>query len=55
MYFHKLLKNLNLENDITLGVVQTAYANGNSTKFLKSFLKSENIALVATGIIKYKI
>jgi phosphoacetylglucosamine mutase len=50
MFFSYILKKLKLEKEISLGVVQTAYANGNSTNFLNKFIKKENIALVATGV-----
>ncbi|KAL0479624.1 phosphoacetylglucosamine mutase [Acrasis kona] len=50
--FGKFVAELFTKNklDCNLGVVQTAYANGASTKYLKSVLNPSNVACVATGV-----
>uniref|UniRef100_A0A7S3DEW7 Phosphoacetylglucosamine mutase n=1 Tax=Palpitomonas bilix TaxID=652834 RepID=A0A7S3DEW7_9EUKA len=40
----------NLAKAFSIGVVQTAYANGSSTRYLKSIVGDENIFCVPTGV-----
>jgi phosphoacetylglucosamine mutase len=46
----EMFSRLKLSSDLKLGIVQTAYANGASTKYLKSVIDPQNIACVATGV-----
>jgi phosphoacetylglucosamine mutase len=49
--FHDLLKKLGLENEISLGVVQTAYANGASTIYIRKTLgRQDSVSFAATGV-----
>ncbi|CAB9497693.1 Phosphoacetylglucosamine mutase [Seminavis robusta] len=40
----------NSMGQLTLGAVQTAYANGASTKYLKNILGSDNVLIAKTGV-----
>lgn len=48
-FIAKLLKDAKLETKLSMGVVQTAYANGNSTKYLKDQLKIP-VTCAKTGV-----
>lgn len=48
-FFMNLLQQSNLCGKLTLGVVQTAYANGNSTKYLKEILNVP-VTCAKTGV-----
>lgn len=48
-FIAKLLKDAKLEATLSMGVVQTAYANGNSTKYLKDQLKIP-VTCAKTGV-----
>jgi phosphoacetylglucosamine mutase len=47
-YLRKLLKEANLFDSLKFGVVQTAYANGASTQFLKS--QGISVSMACTGV-----
>lgn len=47
-YLRKLLKEANLFDSLKFGVVQTAYANGASTEFLKS--QEISVSMACTGV-----
>ena len=50
-FIDEQLSFVGLADELQLGIVQTAYANGSSTKYLKSKVKKpENISCVATGV-----
>jgi phosphoacetylglucosamine mutase len=49
-FIAELFSKVNLSSHLRLGIVQTAYANGASTKYLKSVLNPSNVACVATGV-----
>ncbi|SCW01489.1 LAFE_0E00760g1_1 [Lachancea fermentati] len=48
-FFQKLLSDAYLENDVKLGIVQTAYANGSSTRYLQETLKIP-VSCTSTGV-----
>ncbi len=48
-YFKKLLSEAGLDKDVKLGLVQTAYANGASTKYIEETL-GVPVACVPTGV-----
>jgi phosphoacetylglucosamine mutase len=39
-----------MQTELKLGVVQTAYANGASTKYLRSIMGDENVLIAKTGV-----
>lgn len=49
-FIGELLKTTNLIDQLIVGVVQTAYANGSSTTYLKEVLGSHRIFCVPTGV-----
>jgi len=49
IYIGDLLQKLKGKLDLSMGVVQTAYANGASTKYLQEVVKAE-VACVPTGV-----
>lgn len=49
LFISRLLKDANLQSKITMGVVQTAYANGSSTKYLTETLKVP-VSCAKTGV-----
>jgi phosphoacetylglucosamine mutase len=49
-FIAEMFSKLNLSSELKLGIVQTAYANGASTKYLKSVIDPSNVACVATGV-----
>lgn len=49
-YIGRLLADANLDKKFSLGVVQTAYANGASTKYLEKAVGADRIACTKTGV-----
>ncbi|KAG2383514.1 hypothetical protein C9374_004185 [Naegleria lovaniensis] len=49
-FIGEMLKKTNLLDQLIVGVVQTAYANGSSTTYLKQVLGEERIFCVPTGV-----
>lgn len=50
LFIRDMLKSERLEDKLSLGVVQTAYANGASTHYLKHELNLQNVDCVDTGV-----
>lgn len=48
-YLKELVKNSSIEDQIKLCIVQTAYANGNSTNYIQDIMKV-NVSCVPTGV-----
>ncbi|KAL9647916.1 hypothetical protein ABK040_008187 [Willaertia magna] len=49
-FIGELLEKTGLSKELTVGVVQTAYANGASTYYLRDILTSERVFCVPTGV-----
>ena len=49
-FIGEMLKKTNLLDQLIVGIVQTAYANGSSTTYLKQVLGEERIFCVPTGV-----
>lgn len=50
LYMKEMLEKANLSEELTFGLVQTAYANGASTDYLRNTLGIEHVDCVDTGV-----